>query len=146
MTTLEIDPEIAYVIERTRNRHYRRAAGNRGPNSKSARERVALAERDGNNCFYCGLEFKRRIKPTIDHVFPQSFCKANGLPKILWDHISNKVLACEPCNQDKASTVPEIDPGYYVWLANVIATCTNEAIFDAACDYICKRVFIVPIP
>ena len=145
MTTLEYDRETAYVIERTRNRHYRRAAGNRRPNSKRARERASLAERDGNKCFYCALDFTRKIKPTIDHVFPESFCKANGLPKILWDHISNKVLACEPCNQEKASTVPEIE-GYYVWLADVIANCTNADIFEQACIYIQKRVFIVPIP
>lgn len=144
--SLEIDRDEAFVIERARNRHYRRAAGGRKPNSKGSRERANLAARDGNRCFYCSRKFHKNLRPTIDHVFPQSFCKANGLPKILWDHISNKVLACAPCNQDKASTVPDIDPDYYVWLANVIATCPNEDIFDAACTFICKRVFIVPIP
>ncbi len=144
MSTLETERELEYIIERTRNRHYRRAAGSRRPNSKRARERMALANRDGNKCFYCFRDFTRKLVPTIDHFFPEAFCKANGMPKILWDNISNKVLACESCNQFKACAVPKIEL-YYEWLASVISYGTNRDVVEQAIIFIRKQTFISPI-
>jgi hypothetical protein len=145
MNTLEIEREVEYVIERTRNRHYRRAAGNRRPNSKRARERASIAIRDGNKCFYCFREFNKELTQTIDHYFPEAFCKANGLPKMLWDNLSNKVLACESCNQFKACAVPRIE-FYYEWLKRLIADSrANSEVIDHARAFIVKQTFISPV-
>ena len=49
----------------------------------------ALIKRDGNECFYCGLEFDV-IKLTQEHLLSLSHNGPN--------RIENKVLACKPCN------------------------------------------------
>jgi len=51
-------------------------------------------------CRYCGgLRFLNEL--TIDHVIPKSKGGHNGF--------SNKVLACLPCNRDKADQMPSIN-------------------------------------
>lgn len=58
---------------------------------------LKLARRDGWACAYCGKETsltgRDGPKATVDHVIPK--CKG-GL-----DHISNCVIACDPCNNAK---------------------------------------------
>lgn len=59
---------------------------------------LKLAHRDGWGCAYCGRETflagRGGLKATVDHVVPK--CKG-GL-----DHITNCVLACDECNNQKA--------------------------------------------
>jgi len=54
--------------------------------------RRALVERDGNECFYCGVSFDALWLPTIEHLV----ARIHKGP----DHISNKFLACETCNTE----------------------------------------------
>lgn len=75
------------------------------PLSPSQKKRVrmrheieTLAERDGLECWFCGYSFlsadSREV--TIEHLVSV----AHGGP----NHLSNLVLACQPCNQE-ASTL-----------------------------------------
>lgn len=68
------------------------------PRSNQRHQVKALIERDGNSCWFCGLDFSewKDDRVTIEHLVP----KAHGGP----DHISNLVLSCEPCNK-KAGTL-----------------------------------------
>lgn len=50
-----------------------------------------LLERDGPGCFYCRAEFTEERLPTVEHLVSRT----HGGP----DHISNKFLACRPCNE-----------------------------------------------
>lgn len=143
--TLEIDRGIdEYTIQRALNRHIRRARGGRRFNSKRARERANLAMRDGDRCFYCLRDFTKLVPATIDHYFPEAFCKANGMPKMLWDNISNKVLACEGCNQFKACAVPRIEY-LTVWLNNLIDDVkANPEVIEYAKQFVRKSYFVLP--
>ncbi len=49
----------------------------------------------GNKCYYCTCAFTSGQKVTLDHKMPRS---RGGT-----DDISNIVLACWPCNQDKGA-------------------------------------------
>lgn len=53
--------------------------------------RKAVRKRDGTQCFYCDYPFTEEFPPTLEHLLPVS---AGGT-----DHISNIVLACDPCNK-----------------------------------------------
>ena len=70
---------------------------NRPNSARRRRKRRALVRRDGAACAYCGrpvgtgLPFSR---PTLDHVVPVTRGGGNEL--------TNLVLACKPCNLDKA--------------------------------------------
>lgn len=64
---------------------------------KQARKRT-LAERDGSWCAYCGRLFADLRHATIDHVAPFSLYRT-------W-RMEHTVLACGPCNQDKADRLP----------------------------------------
>lgn len=60
--------------------------------------RANIYARDGHQCQYCGLQFKRE-ELTFDHVIPV----AQGGTKS-WENI---VSACEECNRHKANRTPE---------------------------------------
>jgi hypothetical protein len=62
-----------------------------------ARKR-ALAARDGAWCTYCGRLFADLRQATIDHVVPLSLFRT-------W-RIEHTVLACQPCNHNKADRLP----------------------------------------
>ena len=51
-----------------------------------------LVKRDGNRCFFCGVEFDDECPPTREHLVPRTA----GGP----DHISNQFLACGGCNAE----------------------------------------------
>jgi len=62
-----------------------------------ARRRATLLERNGDRCYYCGVQFQSagRARPTIDHDVPES---RGG------DHrLANLVLCCDGCNGAKAT-------------------------------------------
>lgn len=60
------------------------------PRSILTYKKAALMERDGNACFYCGLELSVD-EATIEHLVSHD----KGGP----DHIDNLVLAHAPCNK-----------------------------------------------
>lgn len=66
------------------------------PRRNMSPQRRALLERDGNECFYCGLEFDLEHEtPTIEHI-----CSiTSGGPH----HIANLALAHELCNKEGGS-------------------------------------------
>jgi len=66
---------------------------------RRAQLRRSLAARDGKRCFYCRAGFADLAEATIDHLIPKSV-----LPG--WRQF-NLVLACRPCNQAKADTLPQ---------------------------------------
>jgi 5-methylcytosine-specific restriction endonuclease McrA len=49
-----------------------------------------------DRCFYCGVRFSEEHKRTIDHVRPRYLAPRGN------DVNSNRVPACEPCNQLKS--------------------------------------------
>ena len=51
----------------------------------------AIAERDGNSCFYCDVAFTEAVRSTIEHLVSRT----HGGP----DHIANKFLSCPDCNR-----------------------------------------------
>lgn len=61
----------------------------------STRDRYKLIKLYGRRCAYCKKEFTRR-ELTLDHVMPRS--QGHG-------RIGNIVLACRPCNADKANKI-----------------------------------------
>ena len=72
------------------------------PLQKKKHPRQLYNQQEGK-CFYCGSQlggFEPGVKgkkATIDHVYPKS--KGGS------DDISNKVLACQECNQRKGDTI-----------------------------------------
>ncbi|MFF4181447.1 HNH endonuclease [Streptomyces sp. NPDC001750] len=71
--------------------------------ARRRRIRVALAERDGAQCFYCGTPFGPAPAlqgATIDHLVPRSLAHTWALAAL--------VLACAPCNEVKADTAPAL--------------------------------------
>lgn len=56
---------------------------------KTKRLYASLADRDGAFCIYCGIGLPLDLA-TIEHIIPVT----SGGP----DHLSNKALACSPCN------------------------------------------------
>lgn len=60
--------------------------------------RMNVATRDGFRCQYCGSKYPLS-KLTYDHVVP----RARG-GKTTWENV---VMACRPCNGDKAARTPD---------------------------------------
>jgi 5-methylcytosine-specific restriction endonuclease McrA len=60
--------------------------------------RINVATRDKFTCQYCGLKLPLS-KLTYDHVLPRS---QGG--RTVWENI---VMACYPCNEEKANRTPE---------------------------------------
>lgn len=58
--------------------------------------RMAVIERDGSACVYCGCETDY---PHLDHRIPASRGGENSL--------ENLCVACEPCNLSKGALTPE---------------------------------------
>lgn len=61
--------------------------------------RAYIAERDGRHCHYCRAPFAPDLSDvTLDHY----------VPHCVWpmDKPRNLVLACNPCNQAKADSLP----------------------------------------
>lgn len=56
-----------------------------------ARVRKEIRARDGHCCFYCAYPFSDEFPATLEHLLPIA---AGGS-----DHVSNLVLACDPCNK-----------------------------------------------
>ena len=151
-TQLEID-KIDYMIEHPEivRSFARRQKRSKRFNSKRARDRQFIIDRDGDGCYYCDIEFSNEVPPTIDHYFPEAFCRANGMPKALWDNVSNKVLACESCNQLKSCSIPKMEY-YYAWLYDLILnhfTNPNQfislAVIELAKEFVTRRTFILPV-
>lgn len=69
------------------------------PRTSLARLKAGLAERDGLECFYCGL-FVSEADMTIEHLVSRH----KGGP----DHMDNLVLAHEPCNKE-ADNLPLVE-------------------------------------
>lgn len=63
----------------------------------TARIRAAVAQRDGHNCWLCGLPFAAKEKPTLDHIKPVSMGGSN--------RVSNLKLAHYSCNTRRGNTV-----------------------------------------
>lgn len=64
------------------------------PRDKRARRR-ALLRRDGHTCWWCGAPFTEQLQATFDHLRP-----------LRWggtDAQTNLVLACGPCNNNRAN-------------------------------------------
>lgn len=59
---------------------------------------MLIRKSGGPICFYCEKRFTKR-KLTLDHFIP----KSKGGP----DQSANYVLACVPCNTEKADLEPE---------------------------------------
>lgn len=130
----------AKLIARIVNRRMRRT---KRFNSKGARDRQFLIKRDGDKCAYCLLQFNK-TDYTVDHVFSEAFCRINDIPRALWDHLSNKVLACKSCNQLKSLHTPRIEE-YYAWLDRLINTpFVNAAVIELAKQFIERRTFVLP--
>jgi hypothetical protein len=62
--------------------------------STGKRERFEIFKRDKFTCQYCGAQ-PPDVVLVVDHVVPVS--KGGG------DEITNKITACEPCNQGKSN-------------------------------------------
>jgi 5-methylcytosine-specific restriction endonuclease McrA len=72
----------------------------RAPNAARKRQiKASLIRRDGLACFYCGTSFADATAATIDHLVPRSIMPG-------W-RLANLVLACLPCNQAKADSLPQ---------------------------------------
>lgn len=70
-----------------------------------------LIRRDGNVCQYpgCDKTFSADNPPTIDHWFPQVWCRAQGWSyEEIWS-IDNLKLMCKPCNAKKGNILPNDD-------------------------------------
>jgi hypothetical protein len=71
----------------------------KGPKwQEKARIKGLLAARDGAACAYCGHDFYNLTEATLDHVIPN--CIVGH-----WEPW-NLLLACEPCNNQKADLLP----------------------------------------
>lgn len=70
--------------------------------SKTSRRAARIAARDGDGCFWCGVEFAAvshtHTSRTIDHVVPLAHRGSNTL--------ANLVLACRRCNSSKGDMPP----------------------------------------
>lgn len=73
-----------------------RASNNSGA-ARKKRRKVRIAKRDGMKCNYCTRPFRRLSEATLDHFIPRSKGGSN--------HISNLVLACNDCNQNKKDEI-----------------------------------------
>ncbi|MFF7366055.1 HNH endonuclease [Streptomyces sp. NPDC008125] len=73
-----------------------------GPSGERRRKlKAKLAERDGEQCFYCGTQFGPALEgSTLDHIVPRSLART-------WAQAA-LVLACEPCNLAKADQAPAL--------------------------------------
>jgi 5-methylcytosine-specific restriction endonuclease McrA len=72
--------------------------------------RWEVSVRDGHRCVYCGALGML----TLDHVYPQHRCRAEGLPPNTWE---NTVAACLACQRRKGGQTLEqsglrFRPGY----------------------------------
>lgn len=57
-----------------------------------------IAKRTGYRCFYCRQAFTEDVQPTFDHYVPYSLWRTGRHDAL--------VLACWPCNERKADTLP----------------------------------------
>jgi 5-methylcytosine-specific restriction endonuclease McrA len=95
------EQQVAWMRESSirRRRRRRRGGGKNGRSSvrrnEARKQRITeLYDVFGRTCHYCG-----GIATTRDHIIPTS----RGGPK---HNLLNQVLSCEPCNQDKADSLP----------------------------------------
>lgn len=66
---------------------------------------MRLANTDGLKCFYCDRPLTLQ-SCTLDHIYPKSLIKTNGLRKYT---VANSVLACRYCNSKKSDRVIDIE-------------------------------------
>ena len=59
---------------------------------------MAILDRDGPRCVWCGRAFTTLIRPTSDHLVP----RVKGGPS--W--LGNEVAACARCNNDRGHRTP----------------------------------------
>lgn len=77
------------------------AGSSKGPKpARKANIKMELAKRDGARCAYCAREFVDLDDATLDHVIPNTVV-GHWQP---W----NLLLACGPCNNQKADRVPVV--------------------------------------
>jgi 5-methylcytosine-specific restriction endonuclease McrA len=79
----------------TKNKHWDGRQINTGRHAGYKKEKEQLIERDGTDCFLCGLPLQDDI--TLEHLIPLSSGGKNNL--------SNMVLMHEKCNQE-VSNIP----------------------------------------
>lgn len=71
--------------------------------AKGSRKEKIMARDKSCKCFYCGIDTVHRDTNelpdtmTIDHILPKS---RGGI-----NHIDNCIIACEKCNNEKASSL-----------------------------------------
>ncbi len=71
----------------------------------------ALSKRDGYQCYFpeCDKPFSETNLPTIDHWYPQEYCKKNGWTYEEIHDLSNLKLLCRTHNILKNNIVPNAD-------------------------------------
>lgn len=68
------------------------------------RELIAIY---GYRCFLeCGRPFTEKDPPSIDHWWPQSWCRAQGWTQEQIDDISNTRICHRTCNSRKSDRIP----------------------------------------
>lgn len=67
----------------------------------------ALAQRDGDTCFYCHAEFvneqDHKRSRTLDHYHSQDYCRSKGFSFEDTHGLQNLVLSCKGCNSSKSN-------------------------------------------
>lgn len=95
----------------------------------------------GNECHYCGRVCERRRglpgSPTIEHVVPRFFGGTN--------HLSNYVLACSACNQERGSQLFFCECYFCGPLIKAAINGDITAQFDAIIDYNRPKVKLIPL-
>lgn len=82
---------MAVALESLLSRDY-----SRWSSTQRGRVKNILRKRDGNACFYCRVDLdSENATVSIEHLDPRSHGGSNSL--------DNLVLACEPCNNVRAS-------------------------------------------
>jgi 5-methylcytosine-specific restriction endonuclease McrA len=65
-----------------------------GRHTQEEMERIVIAQRE--RCIYCNVRFSERVRPSKDHIVPQTFGGTN--------YASNLVAACRSCNSRRGNT------------------------------------------
>jgi hypothetical protein len=66
----------------------------------NGRLRIAVLERDGYRCAYCGASAADGVRLHVDHFIPRHL---GG-----WDGTDNLLTACEACNLGKSGTLRQL--------------------------------------
>lgn len=90
-----------------------------------SRIRRSVYERDGNRCYICGVQVRKKAgrkhkkhRPTLDHVIPRS---RGGS-----DDADNLKVCCSGCNQEKDDKMP------VVWTVSMSSIHYHETLLAVA--------------